>query len=286
MKTAHKILKDRQDAGENLGFDLSDLPTEVRKKKLTKGQVTMYAAHPRLDLFVDTNSAHPMQQFGCTICHAGQGSATDFVLASHSPADTHQEHQWEKTYSWQSNHYWDYPMMSKRFTESSCLKCHHQVADLVRFGSKQEAPKLMRGYDLVRENGCFGCHEISGTKAGRSIGPDLRLEPTPPLDWLPDAEQVKLKGDTLNPPGSYRKVGPSLRRISEKTDQEWVRKWISSPRSFREDTKMPHFYGLSTNSREALKKDAKPGRKKRARKTPRRKTTSRTRKSIPSLTTC
>ena len=39
-----------------------------------------------------------------------------------------------------------------------------------------------RGFNLVKENGCFGCHEIAGSKSGRAIGPDLRLEPTPPLD--------------------------------------------------------------------------------------------------------
>jgi mono/diheme cytochrome c family protein len=252
---AHDMLNKRAKSGENLGFDVSDLPQEVRTKKLSRGQVTMYASHPRLDLFVEANSPHPMQQFGCTICHSGQGSATEFVLASHSPADFHQEHEWEKNYSWKSIHYWDFPMYSSRFTESSCLKCHHQVTDLVRYGSKQEAPKLLRGYELVRENGCFGCHEIAGTKSGRPIGPDLRLEPTPPLDWMTPSEQDKVKSDPLNPPGTYRKVGPSLRRLAEKTNQEWTRKWIASPRGFREDTKMPHFYGLSTNSREALKKD-------------------------------
>ena len=68
-------------------------------------------------------------------------------------------------------------MLPSRFVESSCLKCHHEVTDLVREGSKEEAPKLLRGFNLVRENGCFGCHEIAGIKSGREVGPDLRLEP-------------------------------------------------------------------------------------------------------------
>ena len=38
-------------------------------------QINEFAAHPRLDLFVDSNSPHPAEKFGCTICHAGQGSA-------------------------------------------------------------------------------------------------------------------------------------------------------------------------------------------------------------------
>jgi cbb3-type cytochrome oxidase cytochrome c subunit/nitrate reductase cytochrome c-type subunit len=219
---------------------------------LDKGQIAMYAAHPRLDLFVDANSPHPMEKFGCTICHQGQGSATDFVNAAHTPADAEQEEEWHKEYGWAHSHFWDFPMLSSRFTESSCLKCHHEVTDLIRYGSKTEAPKLLRGYELVREYGCFGCHEIAGIKSGREVGPDLRLEPQPALAYLTPAEQDKAKADPLNPPGTYRKVGPSLRRLAEKTNQDWVRKWIYAPRSFRPDTKMPHFYGLSNNSPDVL----------------------------------
>jgi cbb3-type cytochrome oxidase cytochrome c subunit/exonuclease VII large subunit len=252
LDIAREILEARKAAGENLGFDPDKLPTKVNWLKLDKGQIAMYAAHPRLDLFVDANSPHPMEKFGCTICHQGQGSATDFVNAAHTPADAGQEEEWHKEYGWAHNHFWDFPMLSSRFTESSCLKCHHEVTDLIRYGSKAEAPKLLRGYELVREYGCFGCHEIAGIKSGREVGPDLRLEPQPALAYLTPAEQDKAKADPLNPPGTYRKVGPSLRRLAEKTNQDWVRKWIYAPRSFRPDTKMPHFYGLSNNSPDVL----------------------------------
>ena len=63
--------------------------------------------------------------------------------------------------------------------------------------------------------------------------------------------------DPLNPPGTQRKVGPSLRRISEKTNQSWARKWLLSPRGFRPDTSMPHFYGLSNNNTDVLPDDQK-----------------------------
>lgn len=252
LDTARTMLAEREKAGEKLGFDPDHLPKKVNWLKMDKGQIQMYAAHPRLELFVDANSKHPMEKFGCTICHQGQGSATDFVNASHMPADAVHEEKWHEEYGWAHNEFWDFPMLSSRFTESSCLKCHHEVTDLVRYGSKQEAPKLLRGYELVRENGCFGCHEIASIKSGRAVGPDLRLEPQPALDYLTPAEQDKAKADPLNLPGVYRKVGPSLRRIAEKTNQDWVRKWIHSPRGFRPDTKMPHFYGLSNNSPDAL----------------------------------
>ncbi len=235
-------------------------PTEptVKTVKLSKGQITQYCAHPRLDLFADSNSPHPVEKFGCTICHAGQGSATDFVLASHTPNDVAQEKEWKKERGWESSHFWDYPMQPNRFIESSCLKCHHQVTDLIRHGSKEEAPKLLRGYNLIKENGCFGCHEIQGVKGGRWVGPDLRLEPQPALEWLTAAEQERAKSDPSNPPGTQRKVGPSLRRLAEKTNEDWTRKWVLSPRGFRQDTKMPHFFGHSTIKPENLPADQKP----------------------------
>ncbi len=210
LKDAEKILRERQKEGENLGFDVNDLPSErrtsiwlpagilfltfvmmgvllgmaehsvrlgmgltavgfvaaiatevgiaqlaprepaVKEVKLTPGQVTQYAAHPRLDLFVDANSPHPLEKFGCTACHAGQGSATDFQQADHTPATTRQEEAWKKEYNWHADHFWDFPMLSSRFVESSCTKCHHEMTDLIRHGSKDEAPKLLRGWNLVR----------------------------------------------------------------------------------------------------------------------------------------
>jgi mono/diheme cytochrome c family protein len=261
LEKARKFLKARQERlkerGEDLGFDPDDLPTKVHAVRLSRGEITEYCAHPRLELFVDPNSKHPMEKFGCTSCHAGQGSATDFTLAAHTPGTIDQKKQWSTDYGWASSKDWEFPMYSSRFVESSCVKCHHQITDLISNGTQEEAPKLLRGYNLVRENGCFGCHEISGIKSGREIGPDLRLEPNPPLDFMTPEEQNKARSDPTNPPGTMRKVGPSLYRISEKTNQEWARSWLNNPRGFRSDTRMPHFYNLSTNSPDVLPADQK-----------------------------
>lgn len=250
---AKTIIDQRRAAGAK---DLPDpellKPKQLPKEKLTEGRVTEFCAHPRLELFVDAASPHPVEKFGCTICHSGQGSSTSFKDASHSPSDIATEERWAEHYKWTPNHFWDMPMAPKRFLESSCVKCHHQITDLVRDGSKTEAPKLVKGYNLVRDLGCFGCHEIAGIKSGRRVGPDLRLEPDPPLDVLSAADRAKATADPLNPPGTMRKVGPSLFRVSEKTNEDWTRHWIKSPRDFRPDTKMPHFYGRANNNKEAL----------------------------------
>jgi mono/diheme cytochrome c family protein len=265
LKTARDLLLDRAsndrklglDPKETLGFDPNNIPKTVRGVSMTPGQISQFCAHPRLDLFVEENSPHHSEKFGCTSCHAGQGSATEFVLAAHTPNTADQQKEWIQKKGWEESHNWDYPMLSKRFIESTCLKCHHQVTDLVRYGSKLEAPKLIRGYNLVRESGCFGCHDISGLKNGKEVGPDLRLEMSPSLEDYSPGERAKIMADTENPPGMMRKVGPSLYRITEKTNQQWVRRWIDSPRGFRPTTKMPHFYGLSNNSPDVLPADQK-----------------------------
>jgi mono/diheme cytochrome c family protein len=231
---------------------------QVPKDALTPARISQFCAHPRLDLYVGANSKHPAERFGCTSCHSGQGSATSFNLASHTPNDSTTEEHWKKAHGWESNHYWDFPMLPVRFVESSCLKCHHEVTDLISSDNRPEAPKLLRGYNIIREFGCFGCHEINGRKKGRPVGPDLRLENYPPLEEVTVAERTRIEADFDTRPGIMRKVGPSLFRISEKSNPEWTAKWIRSPRGFRPDTKMPHFYGLSNNDPALKDRDTLP----------------------------
>jgi cytochrome c2 len=268
LATARELLEQRKKTLGDAAADPSQMQlTTLSTAELTPARVAEFCAHPRLDLFADANSPHPAEKFGCTICHSGQGSATEFTLAAHTPNDAAQAHEWKKTEGWERSHFWDFPMLPRRFIESSCLKCHYQVTDLLpewgrvemREGKKVEDPgaKVVKGYNLVRENGCFGCHEIASIKNGRQVGPDLRLEPYPPLESMTPSERTKMLADPLNPPGEQRKVGPSLRRISEKTNQQWARRWLESPRSFRPDTKMPHFYGLSNNNQDVLPDEQK-----------------------------
>ncbi len=221
--------------------------TYLKKSYLTETRVNQFCVHPRLDLYVGPTSPHPAEKFGCTSCHRGQGSGVQFNLSSHDPNSHEQKVEWKKEFGWERNHYWDYPMLPQRFVEASCVKCHHQMTDLITADNRNEAPKLLHGYNIVKQVGCYGCHEINGWKDGRQVGPDLRLEPSVPFEQLSKAEQEKIKSDPNNNPGDLRKVGPSLYRLAEKTDEDWTAKWLRSPRSFRPDTKMPHFYGVSNN---------------------------------------
>ena len=148
--------------------------------QVRRGVPQPFSSHPRLDLFVGSLSPHKANDVGCTICHEGQGSATAFKWASHTPNSPAEAEAWSEKHGWFDNHHWIFPMRPERFIESGCLKCHHEVTELgpsERF-PEPPAPKLVEGYNLVRQYGCFGCHEINGFDGpNRRIGPDLRAEP-------------------------------------------------------------------------------------------------------------
>ena len=139
-----------------------------------------FTSHPRLDLYLTDSSPHPEKVVGCTICHDGQGSGTEFPWTSHTPNDAEQQVEWTRKHGWFDNHNWIFPMKPARFAESNCTKCHYDKASLEpseRFPDPP-APKLVEGWTLVERYGCFGCHEIGGYDGpDKRIGPDLRLEP-------------------------------------------------------------------------------------------------------------
>lgn len=214
---------------DRLGYD-----KDVDGKSPMKEAHPAFAAHPHLTdgattidprgnvvpagLFLDGNGPHPINSFGCTICHGGQGSGTDFTFASHEPNDLHQKEEWEEKHHWHNIHFWDEPMLPKRFIESSCIKCHHEVTDV------PQAEKLQAGYKRIVRYGCTGCHAIGGPG---SFGPDLTEEP---------------------------QVGPNLAHVASKVSRDWLVKWIKNPHAFRPDSRMPRFYGVSNNH----KMDDKP----------------------------
>jgi cytochrome c551/c552 len=161
---------------------LVDLALQGKPIRLTvrRGLPHPFTSHPRLDLYVSDSSPHKMSTFACTVCHDGQGSATDFKWASHTPNNEEQARRWIDEYGWFDNPHWIYPMYPKRFAESACLKCHHEVVELEasRRFPDAPAPKVTHGYHLIRKYGCFGCHEVNGFDGPtKRVGPDLRVEP-------------------------------------------------------------------------------------------------------------
>jgi mono/diheme cytochrome c family protein len=94
---------------------------------------------------------HPVDRFGCTICHHGQGAATNFEDAKAEDA------------------YWDYPLLTSELTQSSCLVCHD-----ARQLPPEQAELLLEGMELYEQKSCGSCHELKGR--GGPLGPALDNE--------------------------------------------------------------------------------------------------------------
>ena len=199
-----------------------------------------FATHPHPGLYATASSPHPVEKFGCTICHDGNGSGTSVQNAEHSPNDPHMGEEWANEYGWKSNHFWEYPMQPSRFVESSCIKCHHNVTELgVNKEHGATAPKVHEGYQLIKKYGCFGCHEIHGYDAGKPIGPDIRLEPQT------EGQAKAIAEDRNQIAGQMRKVGPALTSVGQKTTKAFIQNWTELPKRFRPTTRMPQFFDLT-----------------------------------------
>ena len=105
-----------------------------------------HAVHPG-----DILKNHPADRFGCTVCHQGQGPATTFEDAKAVDA------------------YWDYPLLDRNLTQSSCLACH----DADRLPPHQVA-LVLEGKQLYQEKSCGACHKLGGR--GGTLGPALDNE--------------------------------------------------------------------------------------------------------------
>ncbi len=117
-----------------------------------------YAGYPQPFAYHPNHDRHPFEKFGCTICHGGQGRATEADAAHGDVA------------------HWDEPLLPMKYVEASCGKCH-VAADV------PHAESLSHGRGLFEELGCRGCHRLGGR--GNSVGPELdRVGRRRRPDWL------------------------------------------------------------------------------------------------------
>ncbi|MGQ9605781.1 MAG: PDZ domain-containing protein [Thermogutta sp.] len=144
-----------------------------------RGRPHPLAGHPRPDLYISADSPHPLEKFGCTICHEGQGPATDFVHAAHFPNSAAQARRWHAEYSWHLEDSARYPMTSGAFLQRSCLACHPRVFDLTETADllRPAADSLLEGRRAFERYGCYGCHDVTGPDASHPGDPDLVREP-------------------------------------------------------------------------------------------------------------
>ena len=77
---------------------------------------------------------HRAEQFGCVVCHRGQGQATTVEEAHRSTLA------------------WEQPILPARYIESSCGQCHRNALT--------GTPQLNLGRHLLSRYGCVHCHTI------------------------------------------------------------------------------------------------------------------------------
>ncbi len=77
---------------------------------------------------------HTAEQFGCVMCHRGQGPATTVEEAHRSTLA------------------WEQPILPARFVQSSCGQCHRSPLT--------GTPQLNLGHNLLSRYGCVNCHAI------------------------------------------------------------------------------------------------------------------------------
>jgi hypothetical protein len=159
---------------------------EPARVRVRRGLGHPFASHPRLDLFVGPTSPHNAETMGCTICHEGQGGATEFKWVSHTPDSMKDMARWKREHGWFENEHWIRPMHANRFVESSCVKCHHEVTDLEPNERYPEppAPKVVSGFRAIETYGCFGCHDIPGFEDAKQIGTGLADWGLRQLIWI------------------------------------------------------------------------------------------------------
>jgi mono/diheme cytochrome c family protein len=116
---------------------------------------------------------HSPDQFGCVICHRGQGEATTVQDAHHSTLAGEE------------------PILPARYIEASCGQCHHEVL--------KGTPKLNQGRVLLSRYGCVRCHSVKLPDGSAMAASDV----PPPLTHIADKTTREWIYAWLKDPASY-----------------------------------------------------------------------------------
>lgn len=107
---------------------------------------------------------HKFTDFGCTVCHDGQGRGLETEYA-HG-----QDEFWNDPltgYVTQANWRKDFQkkLLGKEYMEANCAQCHTQE-------NFPGTPHVNRGRELFYRTNCYGCHKIEGLSDG-TLAPEL-----------------------------------------------------------------------------------------------------------------
>jgi sulfur oxidation c-type cytochrome SoxX len=107
---------------------------------------------------------HKFSDFGCTVCHSGQGRGLDSFY-SHGEDEFWPEPLlgYVTQATWRKD--FETHLKGKEYMEANCAQCHTEET----FAG---TPNLNRGRKLFYAMNCYGCHKIDGISEG-TLGPDL-----------------------------------------------------------------------------------------------------------------
>ena len=99
----------------------------LQENSLADSRTQPFRPHPPMP--------HALTEFGCVVCHHGQGAATTVQEAHYSTKA------------------WEQPILPGRYLESSCGQCHMEELE--------GTPQLNFGRRLLARYGCAHCHAIT-----------------------------------------------------------------------------------------------------------------------------
>ncbi len=220
---------------------------------MAKSNDAPFTTHPDPELF----QWHPLQRFGCSPCHGGNGRALDSAEKAHGRYE-----------------HWLWPMNYPENYNAGCQNCH--ASDMVT----EHATVLNDGRELYRSRGCIGCHKYAGfddeaerLNSTRQLITQLESKKSdyalqiPRLNAQADSAADNATAQALNQKATNltvasskldgqieqldemseslmretKRVGPDLKEVRMKIHKEWIPVWLAQTHTFRPTTKMPQF---------------------------------------------
>ncbi|HXW57136.1 MAG TPA: hypothetical protein VEJ67_15415 [Candidatus Cybelea sp.] len=220
---------------------------------LAKSTDAPFNSHPDPDLL----AYHPLEKFGCSPCHGGNGRALDSVTRAHGRYE-----------------HWLWPLYYRENFGAGCQQCHS--SDMVT----EHAATLNLGKQLYRQRGCIGCHRFQGFDnqdeelvstrqdimqlVKQKSEDELEIPRLQKLgDQAPDndtanklyaqatnltvevsrldAQTATLEERSHDLLQEIKKVGPDLKEVRLKLNKAWIPYWLGNTHTFRPTTKMPQF---------------------------------------------